>query len=87
MMSIFSSPVKKIVDWVIVGSAFNPSIQEAEAGGSLQVQGQPGLHSEILSQNKAYKTLERVEIRFVFQRRTVSSLFVPGPSDLAYLDR
>ena len=29
---------------------FNSSIQEAEAGGSLQVPGQPGLHRETLFQ-------------------------------------
>lgn len=30
---------------------YNPSIQEIEAGGMLQAQGQPGLHSRTLSQN------------------------------------
>jgi hypothetical protein len=38
----------------MVVHAFNPSTQEAEAGG-LQDPGQPGLHSEILSQNKTNK--------------------------------
>jgi hypothetical protein len=35
--------------------AHNCSTQKAEAGG-LKVQGQPGLHSETLSQNKQTKT-------------------------------
>ena len=30
----------------MVAHAFNPSTWEAEAGGSLSVQDQPGLHSE-----------------------------------------
>ena len=30
----------------VVAHTFNPSSQEAEAGGSLLVQGQPGLQSE-----------------------------------------
>ena len=30
----------------MVAHAFNPSTQEAEAGGYLQVRGQPGLQSE-----------------------------------------
>ena len=45
----------------VVAQAFNPSTQEAEAGGSLssrsawsseRVPGQPGLHKETLSQEK-----------------------------------
>lgn len=31
------------MNWLeVVAYAYNPSIQEAETGGSLQVQGQPG---------------------------------------------
>jgi hypothetical protein len=30
----------------VVANPFNPSVQEAEAGGSLRVRSQPGLHSE-----------------------------------------
>jgi hypothetical protein len=33
----------------VVAYPYNPSTQEAEAGGS-QLEGQPGLHSETLSQ-------------------------------------
>lgn len=36
--------------------AFNSSAQEAEAGGSLRVQGQSGLHSETSSQQDKTKS-------------------------------
>lgn len=35
---------------------FNTSTWETEAGKSLSVPGQPGLHNEILCQNKTPKT-------------------------------
>ena len=39
--------------WAVVAHAFNPSIWEAEAGGSQSVPGQPGLlHRETLSQKQ-----------------------------------
>jgi hypothetical protein len=37
---------KKKVSHLVVAHAFSSSAQEAEAGGSLRVQGQPGLQSE-----------------------------------------
>lgn len=33
-------------------ATFNPSMREIDAGGSLGVQGQPGLHSEFQVRNK-----------------------------------
>lgn len=36
----------------MVVHVYIPSTQEAEAGGSIQVQGQPGVQSEILSMSK-----------------------------------
>jgi hypothetical protein len=45
----------------VVVHTFNPSIQEAEAGGS-QVQGQPGLHSGP-SVKKTFKKLRRGKMR------------------------
>jgi hypothetical protein len=39
---------------VLMAHIYNPNIQEAEAGGS-QVQGQPGLHGETLSQQNETK--------------------------------
>ena len=38
------SPPKPIVQPSVVVDAFNPSTQEAEAGGSLSFSGQPKLH-------------------------------------------
>jgi len=38
----------------VVAQAFNTSIREAEAGGALWVQGQPGLHSEF-QDSQSYK--------------------------------
>jgi hypothetical protein len=43
----------------VVSPACNPRILEVEVGGS-QVRGQPGLHSEILSQNT--KEIPRKEV-------------------------
>jgi hypothetical protein len=43
----FKNDVQNPSEQGVVVHAFNPSTQEAEAGG-LQVQGQPGLHSETL---------------------------------------
>ena len=37
---------EKTIKLGVVVHAFSPSTREAEAGGSLRVQGQPGLHSE-----------------------------------------
>jgi len=63
-VGLFSSPPvhmplrNSISSWQLVVNAFNPSTQEAEAGGSLsyrpawstkQVPGQPRLHRETLS--------------------------------------
>ena len=60
-----SKYLKKITEDGVVTHSFNPNTQEAEAGGSLswrpawsteQVQGQPGLHREPLSdKNKQTK--------------------------------
>lgn len=65
-----------------MGYAFNPSTQEAEAGGSLslwpvwsteQVLEQPGLHKETLSQknltNQTYKTTTTTELGTKWKRR------------------
>lgn len=40
----------------MVDHTFNPSIWDAEPGGSLQLLGQPGLQSEPLSRNNSNKT-------------------------------
>lgn len=45
---VFKNPLKLY----LVAGVFNPSTNEAEAAGYLQVWGQPGLHSGTLSQNK-----------------------------------
>lgn len=42
----------------MLAHACNPYLLEAEAGGSPQVQGQPGLHSENLRKPKQSKTKE-----------------------------
>jgi hypothetical protein len=48
----------------MVAHAFNPSFQEAEAGGSPEVPGQPELHSETLSQEtKQNKTKQKTVVR------------------------
>jgi hypothetical protein len=39
----------------VVAHAFNPSIQEAEAGGFLSSRPQPGIHRETLSQKTKKK--------------------------------
>ena len=39
----------------MVADAFNPSPEEEESGRSLRVPGQPGLHSETLSQINKHK--------------------------------
>ena len=73
----------KVKRWEIhMGYAFNPSTQEAEAGGSLslwpvwsteQVLEQPGLHKETLSQknltNQTYKTTTTTELGTKWKRR------------------
>lgn len=42
---------KVVSHWAMMAHAFNPSTLKTEAGGSLWVLGQPGIHSETLSQN------------------------------------
>ena len=39
----------------MMAHTFNPSTLEAEAGGSLWVQGQPGLHSEFQEESGLYR--------------------------------
>jgi hypothetical protein len=42
---------KNLIELPEIGSLYSPSTWEGEAGGQ-RVQGQPGLHSETLSQKK-----------------------------------
>jgi hypothetical protein len=46
----------------MVVHAYNPSTREAETGG-LQIEGQRGLHSKILSQNETKKIPQRAYLR------------------------
>jgi hypothetical protein len=39
----------------VVVHAFNPSIQEAESGGSLGVQGQPGSTEQVIGQPELHR--------------------------------
>lgn len=59
----------------MVVHALNPTTQEAETGGFLWVQGQPGLHKE-LQENQSYterlnlKNQTTKSIAFIFSART-----------------
>jgi hypothetical protein len=53
---------KKLEKLSVVVHSYNPSSWEAKAVGS-QVQGQPGLHSETLHQNKQKKLKKNNQLR------------------------
>jgi hypothetical protein len=57
----------------VVAHTYNPSIQEAKAGGS-RVPGQSGLHSETLSQKKKTKEEKKSEGDIVSEGRGTSDL-------------
>ena len=62
---------------MVVVHIFNPSTQETEAGGSLWVQGQPGLQSELLdSQGYAEKSCPRKQK----QKQKKKKVMITSPS-------
>jgi hypothetical protein len=59
---------KKMLVWLGMTSyGYNPSTQETDTRGS-QVQGQPGLHSKILSERKGGRAggVKRMEVCYIY---------------------
>ena len=50
-MTQFTVVKDTVTCWAVVAHSFNTSTQEAEAGGSLCVRGQPGLQEVVPGQN------------------------------------